>query len=159
MKRCFRCGEVKAIDEFYRHPMMTDGHLGKCKECTKIDVRGNYRIRLSDKHAYDKARTKTTERRLSRLAQHIRWAERHPEKERAHRKVHNALRDGRLVRLPCEMCGETKTQAHHDDYAKPLEVRWLCFRCHRGVVHGSLVDVQSERARPHSPLASRIPPP
>ena len=31
-------------------------------------------------------------------------------------------RDGRLIRQPCEVCGEVKSQAHHGDYGKPLDV-------------------------------------
>jgi len=46
---------------------------------------------------------------------------------------------GRVLPKPCEDCGqkhsprpgETKLHAHHEDYAKPLEVVWLCPRCHR----------------------------
>jgi len=37
MKRCFKCGIEKELSEFYAHPKMGDGHLGKCKECTKKD--------------------------------------------------------------------------------------------------------------------------
>jgi hypothetical protein len=40
--------------------------------------------------------------------------------------VRSAVRAGRLVRAACETCGATKTQGHHDDYSKPLDVRWLC---------------------------------
>lgn len=36
-----------------------------------------------------------------------------------------------LIRMPCEICGNTKTDAHHDDYSKPLEVRWLCRAHHK----------------------------
>ena|ERR1035437_2491923 len=45
--------------------------------------------------------------------------------------VYEALRDGRLVRQPCETCGRTPAQAHHDDYSRPLDVRWLCGSHHR----------------------------
>lgn len=44
--------------------------------------------------------------------------------------VNRALIAGNLVRLPCEVCGETKVEAHHDDYSKPLDVRWLCKKHH-----------------------------
>lgn len=54
--------------------------------------------------------------------------------ERAHWTVRNAIRDGRLVRQPCEVCGNPRTDAHHDDYSRPLDVRWLC-RKHHGEQH------------------------
>lgn len=38
-----------------------------------------------------------------------------------------AIRKGYLMRQPCEVCGtEINVEAHHDDYDKPLDVRWLC---------------------------------
>ena len=54
------------------------------------------------------------------------WIDRNPDKRRAHNSVANAVRAGKLVKQPCEVCGAENVHAHHDDYAKPLEVRWLC---------------------------------
>lgn len=53
-----------------------------------------------------------------------------PDVVRCHDAVNNAVRHGRLVRGPCEVCGEKKVDAHHDDYTKPLDVRWLCRKHH-----------------------------
>ena len=45
--------------------------------------------------------------------------------------LNNAIRDGRIQRGPCEICGATeKVHGHHDDYSKPLDVRWLCEQDH-----------------------------
>lgn len=44
--------------------------------------------------------------------------------------VNRAIAAGRLVRQPCANCGAAKSQAHHSDYSKPLDVRWLCQPCH-----------------------------
>jgi len=35
-------------------------------------------------------------------------------------------RRGKLIPKPCEVCGSENAQAHHDDYSKPVDVRWLC---------------------------------
>lgn len=58
------------------------------------------------------------------------WIERNPEKRKAQVAVSNALRDGRLKRQPCEVCG-AEAQAHHDDYTRRLDVRWLCVTHHK----------------------------
>lgn len=53
---------------------------------------------------------------------------------RAGRAVRKAIQEGLLHRPDtCEKCGRTncKIEASHDDYTKPLEVEWLCVRCHR----------------------------
>ena len=44
--------------------------------------------------------------------------------------LNHYLRDKKIPRLGCEVCGE-KAEAHHDNYSKPLDVRWLCFKHHR----------------------------
>jgi ribosomal protein S27AE len=55
-------------------------------------------------------------------------------KHRARLAVTHAIERGTLVREPCEACGREPAQAHHDDYSKPLDVRWLCSTCH-GIEH------------------------
>lgn len=125
-KACFKCGAVKGIDEFYRHPMMTDGRLGKCKDCTKVDVRSNRAAKLDYYRDYDRARGS---RRTAGDTRRYRHA--NPEKSAAHSAVGHALRRGQLVRQPCEVCGRTRdVHAHHDDYAQKLAVRWLCAEHH-----------------------------
>lgn len=52
-------------------------------------------------------------------------------KRQARDLVKAAIKYKRLVRLPCEVCGELKSQAHHEDYNAPLEVRFLCEKHHK----------------------------
>ena len=64
-----------------------------------------------------------------------RWLEKVPKQVvLAHRQVEYAIARGDLIRGPCEKCGASKVDAHHDDYALPLAVRWLC-RAHHLEVH------------------------
>lgn len=141
-KICFKCGTPKELAEFYKHSRMADGHLNKCIECTKKDVRRHRDTNLDAVQAYDRERGKLPHRlKANRDRQRvnpephkkalIRWTEKHPERKKAANAVSNAVRDGRLTKKPCEVCGATKVEAHHDDYTKPLEVRWLCNSHHK----------------------------
>jgi hypothetical protein len=113
---------------------MSDGHLNKCKDCAKLDVSANYRANRNYYKSYDIERNKKPERRESRKQHARKHKQRNPDKAKARNAVGNALRHGTLIRQPCEMCGEV-AQAHHEDYSKPLEVKWLCFKHHR-MTHG-----------------------
>ena len=48
----------------------------------------------------------------------------------ARSKLRDAVKRGKIIRMPCEVCGEARSHGHHEDYSKPLEVRWLCSKCH-----------------------------
>ena len=143
-KKCFKCGKVKPLDEFYRHPQMKDGYLGKCKECTKKDIAED-RINNPEKlKARDKKRNGLPHRVKARkkYAQSSRgkkvcnkakkkWDKKNLLKKLTGQMVSRAIRAGRLKKQPCEKCGSTnRVHGHHDDYYKPLEVRWLCPKCH-----------------------------
>lgn len=80
----------------------------------------------------DRARSKQPHRITARAKTSKQWRIKNPEAYKAQTAVGNALRDGKLRRLPCAMCGTTtNVHAHHSDYTKPLMVRWLCAKCHR----------------------------
>lgn len=53
--------------------------------------------------------------------------------------VNRGVKKGTLIKLDCEECGDPKSEAHHLDYDKPLEVIWLCFKHHRQL-HGHEVN-------------------
>lgn len=128
MKKCFKCGNTKPITEFYRHNGMSDGHLNKCKLCARLDVRKNRRENIEHYEAYEHSRVREWGTRTQ-------YRKRNPEKYKAQTAVGNAIRDGKLMKGLCEVCGSSNVQAHHDDYNKPLDVIWLCAK-HHVWIHG-----------------------
>lgn len=136
-KRCFKCNIVKSLDEFYRHPGMGDGRLNKCIECTRSDVRRNYSSKREQYRLYDQERQQRPERKQLKLVYQTNHRKLNPEKYKARNALNNAIRDGKIQRQPCEVCGTTsRVEGHHADYSKPLEVHWLCFTHHREHGHG-----------------------
>lgn len=141
IKTCFKCGLNLPIDSFYVHPRMADGHLGKCKECTKKDVAANYQKNFAEIQNYECERFKSPSRKKM-VVQYAKRRRTSPEgrpKFLARSKLAYQVRNGLIVRPDkCESCGITcKVQAHHEDYSRPYDVKWLCFVCHRKQ-HGQL---------------------
>jgi len=139
---CRICQMMKPESEFYRNSrnqrLYTD-----CKECNCAKRRAHRAANLGYYRDYDRARANTPERIAGRASynssdagretsnKRVRaYIARNPQKKRATQAVNHAVRTGRLIRQPCEVCGEVKAQAHHDDYSKPLDVRWLCATHH-----------------------------
>ena len=126
MKKCFKCNATKDISDFYVHLQMADGHLNKCKECTKSDVAKRAAEKPDQIKAYERLRNTLPGRRVLKKSYASEYRSKNRDKHLARIKVGNALRGKKLVKLPCEICGNSKSEAHHHDYSKPLEVKWVC---------------------------------
>lgn len=124
MKTCKGCGARKPLTEFYAHGKMADGRLSHCKNCVCARVRQHRRANDSVRE-YDRKRGARRPAEVTRA-----YRQRHPEAYAAHTAVSNAVRDGRLTKEPCLFCGEERVHGHHRDYSKPLDVIWLCAKCH-----------------------------
>lgn len=132
-RTCNTCGVTKPLSEFYRRKRGRDGYNGQCKTCVG---------KTPEQRERDRERTRqwAQENRARHNANTEAYRRRHPERRSARQAVYRAVMSGRLVRQPCEVCGATVTHAHHDDYAKQLEVRWLC------PTHHAEADVEHRRA-------------
>lgn len=73
---------------------------------------------------------KTPEWRENRRVIYKKQREKFSDKKSASYVLRGAVRAGKIKRLPCEVCGEKRSEGHHDDYSKPLEVKWLCSQHH-----------------------------
>ncbi len=90
------------------------------------------RFRQGPKHEHDGRRRSPMSTRA-----------RDPRASSCHRIVRQAIKNGDLVRPDrCSKCGHAPglskagspmIHGHHDDYSKPLDVQWLCPKCHREV--------------------------
>jgi hypothetical protein len=125
-KKCFKCQCEKPLDAFYKHSMMQDGHLNKCKECTKKDTLENRQAKLEKYRQYDRMRASMPHRVAQRSEINKRWFEQHPDRKRAQTKLGRALQKGLVKKQPCIVCGALKSEAHHPDYSRPLDVVWMC---------------------------------
>lgn len=156
IKTCRRCLTPKPVSEFYPQSMGRGGWRSYCKACNRVAS-----SEWASKNIDRARTANTAKMKRWRLAHPERWREicrkaaikfralhpdsfkrhriendrrqkaRHPERLAAKQAVLIATRCGKLVRMPCEVCGEAKTHGHHDDYSKPLTVRWLCPSHHR----------------------------
>jgi hypothetical protein len=113
-KYCYRCKE--AYKKLYKKDNQGTGRF-ICVDCNTKQCK-KYRKTGIGKEKYLNAVRRSDKK--------------YPEKVTARVKVRDALKSGKLTKMSC-FCGEEESQAHHDDYSKPLDVIWLCRRHHKEI--------------------------
>ena len=157
-KTCFKCLIKLPLEAFYKHAQMGDGHLNKCIACTKKDVNAHRQANLEKVRAYDRLRggvphrvearrdyAKTENAKLSHAKSLQKQRILHPQKRIARQALSNAIRDGRVARLPCLICGHETVEGHHPDYDRPLDVVWLC-PPHHSATHKMCREIERKAA-------------
>lgn len=136
---CRRCGRLDAVTQYQAE---VKREL-RCHACIAERAARRRAERKADGTAwkrdpaqaatYESERSQRPEVKARRAAAMARYS-RDPvlrERHQARWQVRRAIAAGKLVRLPCEVCGIEPAEGHHDDYSKPLDVRWLCKLHHR----------------------------
>lgn len=137
-KVCFKCGRDLPLTEYYKHAQMADGHLNKCKECTKKDVHNKYKENVQDPSYVEKERARGRDK-YRRL-----YGNFNPELFAARPKVRNFKRyqsnlaknsRKRLQRRKKWLNLPPSTAVHHWSYKHPHEVFIISRYTHQQIHH------------------------
>lgn len=134
---CPDCKQEKLLSEFNRSKSRPSGYQNICRKCQQVRyTKWHYETLKADpiKHEKRKAyyRQKEKERRLRNKTD-----PKYKKMKAAHTVIAGMVAGGWLTSQPCEVCGKKETEAHHDDYDKPLDVQWLCKKHHKLIHHPS----------------------
>lgn len=142
-KHCRRCNSTKPASEFSKRSRVKDGLQSCCKSCmSNIYMEKHSEIRERQQSAWSRYSEENRDKLIAKNKQYRArnkdalsakkklYFEHNPKKLAAKNSIHSHVLTGRIQRMPCEICGEEKAEGHHDDYDKPLEVRWLCKKHH-----------------------------
>ena len=103
----------------------------KCSKCKRANDRIYSRKYREDNPEWKKMDNKRNSELMSELVK--KYNKKYPERYKAVHQLNRAIRTGKLERKPCIVCENPKSQGHHQDYSKPLEVIWLCAKHHKAV--------------------------
>lgn len=121
-KKCFKCGQVFPLSEFYKHPQTADGHLNKCKTCTKNDAVKHYSVKSKDEEWFKRERERGREK-YHRLG--------YKNKEYNHKTRNLNKEEGSTsVKLRARGIDTKGLEAHHWNYNKPNSVILLSPKAH-----------------------------
>jgi len=121
MKKCFKCNTVKPLTDFYKHPQMGDGHLNKCKVCNRKDAALQLEKNKLDPIWVEKERQRAMLKQRKKHGQ---------QKTLIYAQIKQKITSGEIIKKPCEVCGNEKSQGHHEDYSRHFDLVWLCTRHH-----------------------------
>lgn len=154
MALCKVCSKTESDTDFYK------SIATYCKEHWKEKVRANRAANSDYYKEFDRNRAnlphrvearevyrKTIAFKESHLIANEKYRKNHPNKKYAQGVVARAVISGKIVRLPCFVCGEEKTEGHHPNYDAPTEVIWLCDKHHKEthVLARSIIRQESKR--------------
>ena len=128
MKHCNTCNTTKDDSEFHNRKASKDGLAARCKLCQR--EYDNSRLRDPKRMEMRRAYQKTESGKAAHSRATKKWVDKNTIKRAVHVITGNAIRNGKLEKQPCEVCGDSIVHAHHDDYAFPMQVRWLCNEHH-----------------------------
>jgi len=148
-KICKKCGEVKIISLFGHEKRIKSGRSNRCKACIKENVQlyaknnSKYIQKMRERYYYDNQeeillqkkeylKNLSPKAKIKRTLDLKKHNEKYPNRHKARILLIAAVNHGELIRpAECSVCKVKCTpDGHHDNYSKPLEVRWLCKRCH-----------------------------
>lgn len=144
MKLCRSCNTEKEDKLFHARKASKDGLSAKCRACQseydkarandpkRVKARADYAKTPEGIEATKRAKDKWAQLNKGKIYESIKaYRKKNPKKYKAHGKVAYEVKMGNLIPEPCEICFSTHDlHAHHDDYDKPLNIRWLCSKCH-----------------------------
>lgn len=142
-KRVNELARIRYIKNKHKYKELKWGHYSKGKKCTECN---KPIVNVST----GKCRTCTLTKKIKKDIDSYLYRQRNPEKVKARKIVYHYIKVGRLKRLPCEVCGKPKSEAHHDDYSKPLEVKWFCKFHHHLIGHNKTPELKKENERKYS---------